>query len=209
MLDKILGENPEVRRLQSSTARSLAHIGISANLATAAALAAGIGAGIAFAAKSPGWGILLLAISAVGGITVGGLGPPITRRLGPWRSLLIAGLAMAASQAVLGLTANVIIAAAMLAASSAACVLLDLTATTMRQRQTPDHLLGRITGLYSSVLRSSEALGALGGGLVATVAGIRATMLIGAIPIAATVILLTWHHRGTAWPRSHVPWPGR
>ena len=64
MLDKILGENPEIRRLQSSTAHSLAQIGISANLATMAALAAGIGAGIAFATRSPGWGILLLAISA-------------------------------------------------------------------------------------------------------------------------------------------------
>jgi len=64
MLDKILGENPEVRRLQSSTASALARVGISANLATAAALAAGIGAGIAFAVKSAGWGILLLAVSA-------------------------------------------------------------------------------------------------------------------------------------------------
>ena len=63
MLDKILGENPDVRRLQSSTARSLARIGISANLATLVALAAGIGAAIAFAARSPGSGILLLAIS--------------------------------------------------------------------------------------------------------------------------------------------------
>jgi archaetidylinositol phosphate synthase len=64
MLDKILGENPDVRRLQSSAAHALARIGINANLATTAALAAGIGAGIAFAAKSPGWGILLLASSA-------------------------------------------------------------------------------------------------------------------------------------------------
>ena len=64
MLHKILGENPVVRRLQSSTARSLAQIGIIANLATMAALAAGLGAGIAFAARSPGWGILLLLFSA-------------------------------------------------------------------------------------------------------------------------------------------------
>jgi MFS family permease len=148
--------------------------------------------------QKPGMYGLLVAIGAVGGIAVGGLGPPITRRLGPWRSLLIAGLVMAASQTVLGLTANVIIAAAMLAASSAACVLFDMTAVTMRQRQVPDHLLGRITSLYRTALYGSEALGALGGGLVAAVAGIRATMLIGAIPIAATVILLTWHHRGTA-----------
>lgn len=148
--------------------------------------------------QKPGMYGLLVAIGAVGGIAVGGLGPPITRRLGPWRSLLIAGLVMAASQAILGLTANVIIAAAMLAASSAACVLFDMTAVTMRQRQVPDNLLGRITSLYRTALRGSEALGALGGGLVAAVAGIRATMLIGAIPIAATVILLTWHHRATA-----------
>ncbi|HEY2575964.1 MAG TPA: hypothetical protein VGI74_06620 [Streptosporangiaceae bacterium] len=73
-----------------------------------------------------------------------------------------------------------------------------MTTVTMRQRQVPDHLLGRITSLYRTALQGSEALGALGGGLVASVAGIRATMLIGAIPIAATVILLTWHHRGTA-----------
>jgi predicted MFS family arabinose efflux permease len=140
---------------------------------------------------------LLVAIGAVGGIAVGALGTPIIRRLGPWRSLLIAGLGMAASQAVLGLTANVIIAAAMLAVSSAACVLFDLTTVTMRQRQVPDHLLGRITSLYRTAQQGSEALGALGGGLVASVAGIQATMLIGAIPVAATVILLTWHHRGT------------
>ena len=152
--------------------------------------------------EKPGMYGLLVAIGAFGGIAVGGLGPPITRRLGPWRSLLIAGLVMAASQAVLGLTANVIIAAAMLAASSAACVLFDMTAVTMRQRQVPDNLLGRITSLYRTALRGSEALGALGGGLVAAVVGIRATMLIGAIPIAATVILLTWHHRGTATGRN-------
>lgn len=148
--------------------------------------------------QKPGMYGLLLAIGAVGGVTVGGLGPPITRRLGPWRSLLIAGLVMAASQAVLGLTANVIIAAAMLAASSAAWALFAMTAVTMRQRQVPDNLLGRITSLCRTVFQGSEALGALGGGAIAAVAGIRATMLIGAIPIAATVILLAWHHRGTA-----------
>jgi MFS family permease len=147
--------------------------------------------------QKPGMYGLILAIGAVGGITVGGLGPPISRRLGPWRSLLIAGLVMAASQAVLGLTANVIIAAAMLAASSAAWALFSMTAVTMRQRQAPDNLLGRITSLYRTVFQGSETLGALGGGAIAAVAGIRATMLIGVIPIAATVILLAWHHRGT------------
>jgi len=151
--------------------------------------------------QRPGvYGLLVAAggIGGIGGIAAGALGPAITRRLGPWRSLLIAGLVMAATQAVLGLTANVITAAAMLAASSAAWVLFNMIAVTMRQRQVPDHLLGRITSLCRTVSQGSAALGALAGGLVAAITGIRATMLIGAIPIAATVILLNWHHRGTA-----------
>jgi len=145
--------------------------------------------------QQPGTYGLLLAIAAVGGVAVGGIGPHITRRLGTWRSLLFAGLVMAATQTGLGLTASVIIAAAMLAASSAAFALFNMTSATMRQRQVPDHLLGRVTSLYGTVAQGSEALGAIGGGAIAAIAGIRATMLIGAIPIAATMTLLAWQHR--------------
>ena len=63
---------------------------------------------------------LLLASAALGGIAAGAAGTRLTRRVGPWRSLLLAALVMAATQTVLGLTANVITAAAMLCASSAA-----------------------------------------------------------------------------------------
>jgi predicted MFS family arabinose efflux permease len=151
--------------------------------------------------QKPGAYGVLLAIGAVGGITVGGFGPRITRRLGPWRSLFLAGLVMAVTQAVLGLTADVIIAAVMLAASSAAWALFGMTAVTMRQRQVPSHLLGRVTSLYGTVFRGCEALGALGGGAVAAIAGVRATMLIGALPIAAAISLLAWRHRSQ--PSNH------
>ena len=66
----------------------------------------------------------------------------------------------------------------------------------MRQRLVPDHLLGRITSLYRTVADGSQALGALAGGVFAAIAGIRATMLIGALPIAAAMVVLSWHHRG-------------
>ena len=59
-------------------------------------------------------------------------------------------------------------------------------------------MLGRITSLHHTVAQGSEALGALAGGVFAAIAGIRATMLIGAIPIAATMIVLSWHHRASA-----------
>jgi MFS family permease len=145
--------------------------------------------------QKPGAYGALLAIGAVGGIAAGAIGSRLTRRLGMWPVLLLAGLTLAASQLVLGLTANVLIAALMLAASSAAWALFDMTAVTMRQRLVPDRLLGRVTSLYGTVFGGSEAGGALAGGALATAAGIRATMLVGAMPIAAVTILTVWRHR--------------
>ncbi len=148
--------------------------------------------------QGPGAYGLLLAVAAVGGITAGAIGARLTRRFGPWRSLLIAGLAMAATQTVLGLTANVIVAAAMLLANSAAWALFDMTAVTMRQRLAPARLLGRVTSLYGTVAYGAETLGAIAGGSVAAVAGIRAPMLAGALPIAAVAAALAWHYRHAA-----------
>lgn len=141
---------------------------------------------------------LLLAIAALGGIVAGAVGARLTRRAGPWRSLLIAALVMAATQTMLGLTANVITAAAMLCASSAAWALFDMTAVTMRQRVIPAELLGRVSSLYSTVFGSAEALGAIAGGALATAAGIRAPMLAGAVPIVAVAAVLAWRHRRSA-----------
>jgi MFS family permease len=138
---------------------------------------------------------LLLAIGAVGGITAGGVAAALTRRIGPWRSLLTAGLVMAVTQAALGLTASVIAVALLQVFSSGAFALFNVTAVTMRQRQVPDTLLGRVTSVYGTVTQGSEALGAIAGGALAAAAGIRAPMLIGAPPIAAATILLAWRHR--------------
>jgi predicted MFS family arabinose efflux permease len=145
----------------------------------------------------PGAYGVLLAIGALGGIATGAAGARLTRRLGPWPSLLLAGLTMAVTQAALGLTSSVIIAALTQFASSGAFALFNMTAVTMQQRLVPAALLGRVTSLYGTVARGTEALGALGGGALAAIAGIRAPMLAGAVPIAAVAILLALRHRGT------------
>jgi len=137
---------------------------------------------------------LLLAIAALGGIATGAFGTRLTRRLGPWPSLLIAGATMAGTQAGLGLNANMIVAAALLFASSAAFALFNMTAVTMRQRLVPAELLGRVSSLYGTVALGAEALGAIGGGILASSAGIRAPMLAGAVPIAAVTAVLAWRH---------------
>jgi MFS family permease len=138
---------------------------------------------------------LLLAVGAVGGITAGAAAATLTRRIGPWRTLLAAGLTLAVSQAVLGLTGSVIIAALLQVLGSAAFALFNVTAVTMRQRQVPDALLGRVTSVYGTVTQGAEALGAIAGGALAATAGIRAPMLVGAGPIAVVTILLAWRHR--------------
>jgi predicted MFS family arabinose efflux permease len=145
--------------------------------------------------QRPGAYGLLLAIATLGGIIAGGTGASVTRRLGPWRSLVAAGLVMAVTQAVLGLSGSVVISAAMLFASSGAWALFNMTAVTMRQRQVPDGLLGRVASLYGTVTRGAEALGAIAGGALAATAGIRAPMLAGAVPVAAVTAVLAWRYR--------------
>jgi MFS family permease len=145
--------------------------------------------------QQPGAYGVLLAIGALGGVLTGAAGTSLTRRVGPWRSLLLAGLAMAVTQAGLGLTGSVVIAAAMLFVSSAAFALFNMTAVTMRQRLVPAPLLGRVTSLYGTVAQGAETLGAIAGGALATAAGIRAPMLAGAVPIAAVTAALAWRHR--------------
>jgi predicted MFS family arabinose efflux permease len=144
--------------------------------------------------KSGAYGALL-AVGAVGGIAGGAIGSRLTRRLGMWPVLLLAGLAMAATQLGLGLTANVLTAALMLAANSAALALFGMTTATMRQRLVPDRLLGRVTSLYGTVVGGAGVVGAFAGGALATAAGIRALMILSAIPMAAVTILTAWRHR--------------
>jgi MFS family permease len=145
--------------------------------------------------QPPGAYGLLIAVGAIGGIAASATSAALTRRIGPWRSLLAAGLGVAVTQAGLGLTSSVIAAATFQVFSIWALTQFNVTAVTMRQRQVPDALLGRVTSVYGTVTQGAEALGALAGGGIAAAAGIRAPMLIGAGPITAVTILLAWRHR--------------
>ncbi len=78
MLDSVLGANPTTRRIQSTGARILHRIGVTANVATIAAVIIGVLAGVAFAMDRVGLGILLLALSA----TLDALDGTIAREFG-------------------------------------------------------------------------------------------------------------------------------
>ena len=152
--------------------------------------------------QQPGTYGLLLAIGAVGGIVAGSGGAALTRRIGPWRSLLTGGLVIAATQAGLGLTGNVVIAAVLLMLSSAVFALCDMTMVTMLQRGVPDALLGRVSSVFGTVTQGGAALGAIAGGILAAAAGIRAPMLAGAVPIAVVTVFTGWRHRAAGGRRT-------
>ena len=148
--------------------------------------------------QPPGAYGLLIAVGAVGGLAASATSAALTRRIGPWRTLLAAGLGVAVTQAALGLTSSVIAAAVFQVFSIWALTQFNVTAVTMRQRQVPDALLGRVTSVYGTVTQGAEALGALAGGGLAVAAGIRAPMLIGAAPIAVVTVGVAWRHRHRA-----------
>ncbi len=122
---------------------------------------------------------LVLAAGAIGGVVAGVASARVVRLLGPQVAVIGTVVVQAATQLGLGLTTNVIVAAVLLAGGSAAFAVFNVVAVTLRQRLVPVELLGRVSAVYRTVGRAAEAISALAGGVIATVAGIRAPMLLG------------------------------
>lgn len=133
---------------------------------------------------------LLLGAGAVGGIIVGATCARVTSMIGTRRMLTATVITMAASQLVLGVTSNLVCTVAALVFSSGAFAAFNVTSMTLRQRRSPDHLLGRINSAYLTVGRSAEATGALAGGGLATAVGVQAPILAGVIPLLAAAALV-------------------
>lgn len=133
---------------------------------------------------------LLLGLGAVGGV----IGSVLTDRLAirtRAESLLVGSLVMAGvSQVAVGLADSVLVVGAALAASSGAFAVWNVTAATMRQREAPAGMLGRLSGTSSTVLVVAGAFGALLGGAIAGAAGLRTVMLMGGPLLLATAAWL-------------------
>lgn len=134
---------------------------------------------------SLGYGLLILG-GGVGAIAASIVAPRLPTRAGLVGSLVLA----AATQLALGLTAEVAVAAAMLALSGACFGVWGVIASSLRQELVPDRLLGRTSSVYLFLGLGATAVGALVGGAVADAAGIRAPFLLGVPLLAATAVYL-------------------
>jgi MFS family permease len=133
-----------------------------------------------------GFGILLAALG-VGSLIGTWLAVPAERRLGRVRVLVVAVVLSGASLLVPAVTANAVLVGASEVVAGVAIVLWNVVTVSLRQRITPDRLLGRMNASYRLVGWGTMPLGAVLGGVLAEALGLRATFAIAA---AVTLALL-------------------
>jgi MFS family permease len=132
-----------------------------------------------------GFGIVTATLG-VGSLLGTWLAVPAERRLGRFRILVLSVVLSAAALAVPVVTANAVLVGASMALTGVTIVLWNVITVSLRQRITPDRLLGRMNASYRLVGWGTQPLGALLGGVLAEALGLRATFLV-----AAGIVVLT------------------
>jgi MFS family permease len=123
---------------------------------------------------------LLMASFAVGGILGSFVAEAVEQRLGRGRVILLVTLVSALVFCVLLVTAEPIPIALALGLMGVTIMWWNVVTVSLRQRITPDRLLGRLNAAYRFFGWGAGPLGALTGGLIAQVFGLRAVFAFAA-----------------------------
>jgi MFS family permease len=137
-----------------------------------------------------GYGVLF-AILAAGSLIGALLADPVIRRLGRSRSLLSGILGGVGVVGAPVLTTNPLVIAGAFLVGGLTNALWNVVAVSLRQRITPDRILGRINSSYRLVAWGTRPLGAAAGGLLGELFGLRAVFGIAAAVILASLIGMT------------------
>ena len=138
-----------------------------------------------------GFGTLSAALG-VGALAGTWLAVPAERRLGRVRTLVLSVLLSAGSLVVPVVTARPIPVGASMALTGVGMMLWNVVTVSLRQRITPDRLLGRMNASYRLVGWGTMPLGALLGGVLAEALGLRAAFLVAAVITLATLAGFRW-----------------
>ena len=134
---------------------------------------------------------LLISAFAVGGLLGSLVAERVEQRLGRARVILITIAASLLVFAIPLLTSQPVPIAFALALSGVVVMWWNVVSVSLRQRITPDHLLGRLNAAYRFFGWGAGPLGALVGGLIAQVFGLRSVFVLA---LGITVALL-WLRR--------------
>jgi MFS family permease len=137
-----------------------------------------------------GYGLLFGTIAA--GSLIGALlADRIIRRLGRSRSLFLGILGGVGTVGIAAVTTIPLVIATAFLIGGLTNALWNVVAVSLRQRITPDRILGRINSSYRLVAWGTRPLGAAAGGLLGELVGLRAVFGIAAGLILATLIGMT------------------
>lgn len=158
----------------------------------------GSGLVVLFARRSLGLsaGVIGLAfgVGATGALLGAVIAPAMSRRIGVGRSIAAGAVLFPAPIAIAAAAAGPVWtrAAALAAAeflSGAGVMLFDVNLNSLQAAVIPDGMRSRVSGAYSTLNYGIRPLGAVVGGLLATLIGLRPTLLIAA---AGGVLSLLW-----------------
>ncbi len=124
---------------------------------------------------------LVLTGAAVGSIAGTQIAGWLVQRAGRRQAVILATATFSTSLLLVGTAPNVLAAAAGLATFGAAGEVWNVIAVSYRQARVPDRLLGRVMATYRVLAYGAMPVGALLGGALAKVSGVRATVISGAI----------------------------
>ncbi|MFJ9024065.1 MFS transporter [Streptomyces sp. NPDC102259] len=145
---------------------------------------------------------LALGLPCLGGVLGSRLTPPLTRRFGQRRILLLSGVARTLWTILLplapaGALGVFIIVAADFGLLFAAGVF-NPSFTTYRMEATQDTFMSRVGTSWSVSSKTCQAAFMIAGGLIADAAGVRGALLIAGVLCMASALLLPWRKAGTS-----------
>jgi MFS family permease len=149
-----------------------------------------VGPGSAMGLSEPAYGLLLTTVAA--GSVIGSLvAERVEQRLGRARSLLLTILGSTVLVGAGAVTATPYLISAAFFVGGITIAIWNVITVSLRQRITPDRLLGRLNSAYRLVAWGTMPLGAAAGGLLAQWLGLRAVFAIMAVLTLALVAGMT------------------
>lgn len=131
-----------------------------------------VGSSSAMGLSEPAYGILF-ATTAVGSLVGSLVADRVERTLGRARTLRLALLTSALLVGIPAVTTNPVLIGAAFFVGGVGMMLWNVVAVSLRQRITPDRLLGRLNSGYRLLAFGTMPLGALVGGVLAELVGLR------------------------------------
>jgi Na+/melibiose symporter-like transporter len=131
---------------------------------------------------------MVLTLGAIGGVVGSVLADRVVTRTGNRRSILAAVWCLSLGLGTTGILAHPALTVIGIAVTGASAQLWNVVAVSYRQRQTPPALRGRVMSAYRVIAYGTYPVGAMFGGLVASVASVRTTFAVSAVIVGSLAL---------------------